>query len=87
MLTLDFGSATLDSAKYMNQREFFNSADDKGKVLGFLRLTNTMEHLTANILIGNLNLLRSPFRNLRVHMMESVPRIGMTFAPRGAKSW
>ena len=55
LLTLDFGSATLDSAKYMNSREFFNSADDKGKVLGFFGLTNTTEHLSANILIGNLN--------------------------------
>src|SRR5574341_1017461 len=42
---------------------------------------------SAVVLIGNLNRFRIPFRNLMVHMMESVPLIGMTFAPKGAKSW
>lgn len=52
-LILDFGSATLDSAKYMNVNEFFNAAKDKGKILGFNGLTNTPEHLAANIQSGN----------------------------------
>ena len=35
------------------------------------------------VLMGNLNLLRVPPRNLIVHMIESVLRSGVTVAPRG----
>lgn len=53
LLTLDFGSARLDSAKYMNTKEFFNAGKDKGKIQGFNMLSNTPEHLAASIQSGN----------------------------------
>jgi hypothetical protein len=49
LLTLDFGNARLDSAKYMSKDEFFNAAKDKGKIQGYNLLNNTPEHLAANI--------------------------------------
>ena len=53
LLTLDFGSARLDSSKYMNTKEFFNAGKDKGKIQGFNMLNNTPEHLAASIQSGN----------------------------------
>jgi hypothetical protein len=38
------------------------------------------------VLIGNLNLFNIPFLNLIVHIMESVPLIGMVLDPSGTKS-
>ncbi len=53
LLTLDFGSARLDSAKYMSKDEFFNAGKEKDKVQGYNLLNNTNEHLAANIQSGD----------------------------------
>ncbi len=52
LITLDFGSSNIDTAKYFESGEFFVSREEPDKVQGFRSVSNTGDHLAAAISMG-----------------------------------
>ncbi|HBB92106.1 MAG: hypothetical protein A2X22_11980 [Bacteroidetes bacterium GWF2_49_14] len=52
LMTLDFGTSNIDTAKYFGPGEYFVSRDEPDKVQGFRSVSNTGDHLAAIISMG-----------------------------------
>ena len=49
LLTVDFGSAAIDTGAFLNTEKIDQLMGEEGKIFGFASLTNTPDHLIANI--------------------------------------